>query len=96
MKYITKIVASFAIGLLTAYCSDCLDCCTKDDSRAVCKRKATDQYQDMPTCYRAYKLTTVLFTGKCFKDKESAWDAIYRAYPSIDNYDHFDVKGIGE
>jgi hypothetical protein len=38
----------------------------------------------------------MLFKGKCFATREKAWDAIYRAYPSVDNYDHFDVTGIGE
>lgn len=95
-RYISKIVIAFSLGLFTAYCSDCYDCCTKDDKRDVCKPKRSDQYDDKPTCFRAYKLTTMLFKGKCFATREKAWDAIYRAYPSVDNYDHFDVTGIGE
>lgn len=97
---IKRLIVPYLIGLSVSYGCTYYDCTDKDNKPLGCDYSDTDKPNHKEntdvsdTCYVVMKGTQTLFNAKCFLTQGKAWDAIYKAYPSISNYDNFSLVEV--
>ena len=97
---IKRMILAYCVGLSLSYGCSYYDCTGEDDTPIGCDSGHSgpvyieDDTQARDTCYVAMRGAKTLFNRKCFTSKDKAWDAIYKAYPSENNYNNFKLLEV--
>ena len=97
---IRKIILAYCVGVSLSYGCSYYDCTGEDDTPIGCDRTRSkhvyreDDTRARETCYVVMRSNKPLFNRKCFISQDKAWDAIYKAYPSENNYNNFKLLEV--
>ena len=97
---IKRMILAYCVGVSLSYGCSYYDCRGEDDTPVGCDSGHSgpvhieDDTRARDTCYVVMRSNKPLFKRKCFISQDKAWDAIYKAYPSENNYNNFSLLEV--